>query len=263
MNLLSKHETRRRLLRGLPDSDILAAMVGQWLQSPQGAAVWEAERELLRPLLSRVFGYHILQIGCSEEHSLIKDSPAGHKIIFAPEYRVGSRHAVANNEELPLANDSIDAVVLHHALDFTEDSHKLLREATRVLRPGGQMIIVGFNPYSHWGFWKLFKRKINIPWCGRFISRGRMTDWLRLLDLHIDSVRFALHFLPFKNRKLLTYAQRIEKMGNRLHSPVGGAYVIVCLKQVVPITPIVPRWRPLKARASVMPAAENIRAKIH
>lgn len=263
MNLLSKHETRRRLLRGMPDSDMLATMLTRWLQSPQGAAVWRAEQEQIRPIVSRIFGYHILQIGCSEDHSLIADSPAGHKIIFSPCYRSGALNAVANNEELPLANDSVDAVVLHHALDFTEDSHKVLREATRVLRPGGQMVIVGFNPYSCWGFWKLFKRRINIPWRGRFISRGRLTDWLRLLDLHIDNVRHSLHFLPLKNRRLLAYAPKLEKIGVRLGSPFGGVYIIVCLKQVVPITPILPRWRPLPARASVMPAAENIRAKIH
>lgn len=263
MNLLSKHETRRRLLRGIPDSDLLALRLNQWFQSPQGAAVLEAELSAVKPVVNRIFGYHILQIGCSEEHSLIEESPAGHKIIFAPSYREGSKNAVANNEELPLANDSIDAVVLHHALDFTEDSHKLLREATRVLRPGGEMVIIGFNPYSPWGFWKLFKRRIHIPWRARFLSRHRLTDWLRLLDLHIDSVRFGLHFLPLKNRKLLRTAQRLERFGNRLHSPLGGAYIIVCLKQVVPLTPILPRWRPLRARAAVMPAAENVRAKIH
>lgn len=247
----------------MPDSDILAAMVCQWFQSPQGIAVWQAEMELVQPIVSRIFGYHILQIGCSEDHSLITDSPAGHKIIFSPNYRIGSRNAIAKNEELPLGNDTVDAVVLHHALDFSEDSHKLLREATRVLRPGGQMLIIGFNPYSYWGFWKLFKRKINIPWHGRFISRGRLTDWLRLLDLHIDNVRYGLHFLPFKNRTLLKYANKMEKTGIKLRSPLGGAYVIVCLKQVIPVTPILPRWRPLPTRASVMPAAENIRAKLH
>ncbi len=263
MNLFSKHETRRRLLRGMPDSDFLAAMVSQWFQSPQGAAVWEAELDLIRPIVSRIFGYHILQIGCSEEHSLIADSPAGHKIIFSPTYRVGARNAIAKNEELPLGNDTVDAVVLHHALDFSEDSHKLLREATRVLRPGGQMLIVGFNPYSHWGFWKLFKRKINIPWRGRFISRGRLTDWLRLLDLHIDNVNYALHFLPLKSQKLLRHAKKMESTGVKLRSPLGGAYIIVCLKQVVPVTPILPRWRPLTARVGILPAAENIRAKLH
>ena len=264
MNLLSKHETRRRLLRGLPDSDLLVTRINQWFQTPQGAAVLSAELDAVRPIVSRFFGYHILQIGCTEEHSLIADSPAGHKIIFAPSYRAGSRNPVANNEELPLANDSIDAVVLHHALDFTENSHRLLREATRVLRPGGQMLIVGFNPGSHWGLWKLFKRKRQIPWCARFLSKRRLTDWLKLLDLHIDSVRFGLHFLPLKYVRWLKYAQRLERFGIRMHSPLGGAYIIVCLKQVVPLTPMLPRWRPLRPRATVMPAAaENVRAKIH
>lgn len=263
MNLLSKRETRRRLLRGMPESDMLSGLIGQWFQSPQGAEVLRAEQALVTPIISRLFGYHILQVGCSEEYSLIEESPVGHKIVFSPMYRPGCRQAVANNEELPLATDSIDVVVLHHALDFTDDSHRLLREATRVLRPGGQMLIVGFNPVSHWGAWKLFKRKINMPWCGRFISRKRISDWLRLLELHIDSVEYGLHFMPLKYSRLLRYAGRIEKFGARIKSPFGGAYFILCVKQAIPLTPIKPKWRPLRSRATVMPAAENIRAKIH
>ncbi|NQV68928.1 MAG: class I SAM-dependent methyltransferase [Pseudohongiella sp.] len=263
MNLYSKHETRRRLLRGLPDSGTLSTLVGQWFQSAQGEAVLQAEIDVLKPVLEKLFGYHILQVGFSEEHSLIKDSPVGHKIMFAPSHRAGSKNAVADNEELPLLSDSIDVVVLHHALDFTQDSHRLLREVTRVLRPGGHMLILGFNPFSAWGVLKLFKRRINIPWRGRFIAKGRVADWLKLLDLHIDSVSYGLHFLPLKFSSLLRHAPRLEKLGNRLHSPLGGVYFIHCVKQVIPLTPIFPRWRALRARASVMPAAENIRAKIH
>ena len=263
MNLFSKHETRRRLLRGMPDSDLLATLVGQWLQTPQGAAVLEAEQAIVQPIISRLFGYHILQIGCNEEYSLIDDSRVGHKIIFAPAWRPGSRYPVADNEELPLATDSVDVVLIHHALDFTEDSHRLLREATRVLRPGGQMLIIGFNPISQWGLWKLFKRRIHIPWRARFISRRRLSDWLHLLDLHIDSVRYALHFPPLKFSRLLKHAPRLEKFGAAIGSPFGGAYVFVCVKQVAAITPIMPKWRPLRARPSVLPAAENARVKLH
>ena len=260
---MSKHETRRRLLRGLPESDSLPSLIDQWFQSALGTAVLQAEKEAIKPIIDRIFGYHILQVGCSEEHSLIVDSPAGHKILFAPRYRSGVKNPVANNEELPLASDSIDAIVLHHALDFTDDCHKLLREVTRVLRPGGQMLIIGFNPYSHWGFWKLFKRKINIPWRGRFISKGRVTDWLRLLELQIASVKFGLHFLPLKYSNLLKHAPKLEKLGNRLHSPMGGAYFILCIKQISTLTPIITRWRPLRARTSALPLAENVRARIH
>ncbi|MCG8415048.1 MAG: methyltransferase domain-containing protein [Pseudomonadales bacterium] len=263
MNLFSKHETRRRLLRGMQDADLLPTLVGRWFQSPLGEKVLNAERDITQPLIERLFGYHILQIGCNEEYSLIDHSPVGHKIIFAPTWRPGSRYPVADNEELPLATDSMDVVVVHHALDFTEDSHRLLREATRVLRPGGQMLIVGFNPISHWGFWKLFKRRTTIPWRGRFISKRRLTDWLQLLNLHIEELHHGLHFLPLSMGSLLKHANSLERFGARTGSPFGGAYVYQCVKQVVPITPIVPRWRPLRARPAVIPAAENARVKIH
>lgn len=262
MNLLSKHETRRRLLRGMPDSDLLSSQVAHWFQSPQGEAVLRAEKEAIHTALEKLFGYHILQLGFSEEHSLIEQSPVGHKIIFSPNFRAGSTRAVASNEELPLSSDSIDVVVIHHALDFAANSHRVLREATRVLRPGGHMFIVGFNPYSYWGFWKLFKRKKNIPWRGKFISKGRVSDWLKLLDLHIDSISYGLHFMPVKIAKLLSHAESLENFGNKLRSPLGGAYFIHCIKQAMPVTPILPKWRALRARPSVMPAAENVRAKI-
>lgn len=263
MNIFSKHETRRRLLRGLDSKDLLTTLVGRWFQTPLGEKVFQAEKALIEPLIERMFGYHILQIGCNEEYSLIENSPVGHKIIFASSWRPGSKYPVAHIEELPLASDSIDVVVVHHALDFTEDSHRLLREATRVLRPGGQILIIGFNPLSLWGIWKLFKRRIHVPWRGRFISRKRLTDWLQLLSLQIDQIEHGLHFPPFSMTMSLKQAQRFEKFGSKFGSPFGGVYVFSCVKQVAPITPIIPRWRPLRARPSVIPAAENARVKIH
>lgn len=261
MNLFSKHETRRRILRGLDDSDMLQMLVGQWLQSPQGAQVLAAEQALVSPIVSRLFGYHILQVGCHEDYSLIEDSPVGHKIIFSPSWRPGEQQAVADNEELPLAADSMDVVVVHHALDFTEDSHRLLREVTRVLRPGGHMLIVGFNPLSTWGLWKYCKRRVNIPWRGRFISRGRLSDWLQLLDLQVEKFNYGLHFPPLAFARLLNHAGRFENLGTRLNSPFGGAYVVQCIKQVAPITPIRPRWQPIPVRPAAFPATENVRAK--
>ncbi len=263
MNLFSKHETRRQLLREVQQNNALPTLVGQWFQTPLGEQVLAAEKSLVTPVIERLFGYHILQIGCNEECSLIENSPVGNKILFAPSWRPGARFPVADNEELPLATDSIDVVVVHHALDFTEDSHRLLREATRVLRPGGQILIIGFNPFSHWGIWKLFKRRTRIPWRGRFISKRRLSDWLMLLNLHIEQVQHGLHFPPLSVGSLLRHADAMERLGIKTGNPFAGAYIYLCVKQVVPITPIVSQWRPLRARPTVIPAAENARVKIH
>ena len=86
---------------------------------------------------------------------------------------------------------------------------------------------------------------------------------LQLLNLQIDSIDYGLHFLPVKFTGLLKQAQKFEKVGKRFRSPLGGAYFIMCEKRVAPITPIVPKWQPLRTPVTVIPAAENVRVKIH
>ena len=243
--------------------DLSAGSIEEWYQSPLGEQTFSAEKLSVNEIISRLFGYHILQIGLEENQNLIDESPAGHKIIFSSAWYPGVRKAVTDCERLPLASDSIDAIVLYHALDFTDDSHELLREVTRVLRPGGQMLIIGFNPVSIWGMWRLFKRKKSLPWKGRFLSIRRLSDWLRLLNLHIDSINTCVHFLPFNINRVLNYAEIMENFGRRLKSPFGGSYSIRCVKQVVPITPIVARRRSIRSAASAFPVTENVRIKTH
>lgn len=261
MKLPSRHQTRRRLLKEQVDFNDGQNMLAQWFDSPVGSAVLHGEKQLIAPYLNRLFGYHILQLGCSSSHSLIDDSPVGHKVIFAPEYDGLQRLPVADNECLPLAKDSIDVVVVHHALDFTRDSHTLLREATRVLRPGGQLLIIGFNPLSFWGLKKVMKVKSEVPWSGRFISHRRVSDWLKLLELHVEKVDYGLHFLPSRWRTALASNSDAEDLIDRFRGPFGGAYLIIGTKQVLPITPVFPKWRPLRPRATVMPAADSLRIK--
>src|SRR5690606_30958247 len=115
-------------------------------------------------------------------------------------WQEGRNSPVADIEMLPLATDSVDAVLLHHALDFTPDSHRLLREASRVLRPGGRMVVVGFNPVSLWGLGSLLRWRPQMPpWNARFISRRRITDWLRLLDFHVEQTSYGGFLPPLKH----------------------------------------------------------------
>ena len=261
--MLTKHETRRRLIRGHNDVDLLARHAADWLVSAQGRSLLDAEQALLNPVIERLFGYQILQIGCSDSHSLIEGSTIRQKIRFSRDPSNRTLPAIADTEELPLATDSVDVILLHHSLDFANDSHSQLREATRVLRPGGKLLVVGFNPLSCWGLTRLFKRKASVPWCGRFISRHRMADWLQLLDLHIDQVDTCVHYLPVRSSRLLKTVSTWETLGLRLRSPFGAVYIFQCIKQVAPITPIMPRWRPIRARTTSIPAAENVRIKVH
>lgn len=238
----------------LPPEQLYSEME-QWFHTPIGSALLASERQLMEPVLERIFGYHILQLG-SSNRSMLQDSPIRHQILFTPAPSTNLNMPVADNESLPLASNSLDAVLVHHALDFTPDSYRLLREATRVLMPGGKLLIVGFNPISSWRLRKAFSWKIQPPWNARYLSSTRVSDWLKLLDFQIEKVSHGGFLLPFDRPSVLASAERFEGWGRKFSLPVGAVYFIVAAKDSMPITPIRPRWPIMSRPVIVRPVGE-------
>src|SRR5216683_3430916 len=50
--------------------------------------------------------------------------------------------------QLPLPGASFDTVVIHQVLHYAERPAEAIREAARVLRPGGRLVIVDFTPHA-------------------------------------------------------------------------------------------------------------------
>jgi ubiquinone/menaquinone biosynthesis C-methylase UbiE/DNA-binding transcriptional ArsR family regulator len=48
----------------------------------------------------------------------------------------------------PFPNDSFDLVVIHQVLHFLDDPARAVREAARLLTPGGRLLIVDFAPHA-------------------------------------------------------------------------------------------------------------------
>lgn len=257
MPLLKPLSDRWKRRHNLPEPGALFRDMEDWLASPLGEALLQSERDILEPILARIFGYHFLQIGVSSQ-SLLEESPVGHRFLFAPDGIAEARHAIANCESLPLQTESVDAVLIHHALDYTPDCHRLLREASRVLMPGGKLLIAGFNPLSSWGMRKLLRVGNDLPWSARFISSNRVCDWLKLLEFSVDRIAHCGYLLPFTHQRLVRLAPGLEEFGRKAGIPAGAAYIIVACKQVMPVTPVSPRWpiipRPIIARTLGEPA---------
>ena len=214
-----------------------------WYTTPLGHLAEEAERAALARLLPGLFGYHLVQVGAPCPTSLLAESPIRHRVVVDEDANAPGATLCASAAALPMASDSVDAVVLHHALEFSIDPHQVLREVERVLIPEGTVIVVCFNPYSAWGLrgW-MRRRRGDAPWCGRFLSAPRLRDWLALLGFDTLRSEALLFRPPLQRPRLLRRLAVLEQWGARWWSPLGGINVIMARKRVSRLTPIRPRW---------------------
>ena len=65
--------------------------------------------------------------------------------------KAGLKHCSVRQGDLynlPFPRDSFDAIVMHQVLHYLEDGARALREAARVLRPSGRLVVVDFAPHQ-------------------------------------------------------------------------------------------------------------------
>ena len=216
-----------------------------WFQTPLGRALLADQRQCIDQLVQPLTGARQLQVGLSHRLPLAGASDFAQKILTTPEF---CRHlpegvAVCDSDELPFPGDSMDLVVLHHTQDFSPHPHQVLREAARVLRGGGNLLLTGFNPLSLWGIRKLVSRSRSGPWGGRFLLPGRMEDWLTLLDFEVED-RHCRFFRP----PLRRFAGHSGTSGNGPGKavrflPLGAYYCILASKRVGAPIRKRPVWR--------------------
>lgn len=78
-------------------------------------------------------------------------SPAMLTVARARLDHAGLRHCAVRRGDiydLPVAKDSFDVVVIHQVLHYLDDAAGAIREAARVLRPSGRLIVVDFAPHD-------------------------------------------------------------------------------------------------------------------
>jgi SAM-dependent methyltransferase len=163
-------------------------------------------------------------------------------------------------EELPFASQSIDLLVLPHALEFADDPHRVLREVERVLMPEGQVLISGFNPISLWGLRQVVGRTFDSPFLpreGQFLALPRLKDWLKLLGFEVHRGHFGCYRPPFNRERWQARFGFMERAGDRWWSYGGAIYMVHAIKRVQGMRLIGPSWKDRKRLAAALAPTVN------
>jgi SAM-dependent methyltransferase len=223
-----------------------AQRLAHWLSTPHGESLLREETAALAEAARRFHGDTLLWVGCHEATTqTVRGCMVRHR-LYASEVPGQAPEELASMtcelEALPLTNSSVDAMVLHHALETAADPRASLREAARVLMPGGRLVVCAFNPLSLWGLRSACARVRDDSFKGlRLVTTPRLLDWLTLLGFELQAdVKYMAYGLPFvaARHDELPEPGPARQFITRLQPPVGGVYLISLVKQALARRPL-------------------------
>lgn len=235
--------------------------------SALGQQALTLETAALAPLIRRFHGDSILWIGGhGASANALQRCMVRNAIFLQDDVTPAKRNAVgcdlpslaSQTDALPFKSNSLDGVVLHHALETAPDPRIVLREVTRVLAPGGRVVICGFNPLSIIGLRRLYARVVSQPLSARrLINPLRLFDWLTLLGFELEGKpHYCGYMLPFKRLMQKIDVPLVEghdtEPSARPTLPFGSLLIVNAVKQAITRRP---QWRLRKERTRLAPVA--------
>jgi SAM-dependent methyltransferase len=152
-----------------------------WARTPDHDAYWEYSPlffELVPPA-----GRATLEIGCGEGRVARDLADRGHRVTgvdssptlleAAQAVDPGGEYVLADAASLPFSDATFDLVVAYNSLMDVEDMPGAVREAARVLKPGGRICVCVTHPLADAG--RFERREPNAPFviAGPYFGRRR------------------------------------------------------------------------------------------
>lgn len=140
-----------------------------------------------------------------------------------------SKNLVCLNAEqwLPLETNSVDSIIMIHALEFLDYPEETFEDLWRVLKSTGRLLIIVPNRMGFWARadWSPFGQ-------GRPYSSRQVEHFLSDNLFVYERTNHALFSPPFKSSFLLRAAHFFEKIGPYIMPALGGVTVIEASKQL-------------------------------
>lgn len=196
-----------------------------------------------------------LQIGGLDWETDFVDCSLYRNYVILDGKNMGCADALKVNAKaysLPIQTESMDLVIIPHMLEFDAHRFRTMREVHRVLKPGGELVILNFNPLSLYVrlqfFWDIKQRD---SWRAHFMSRARVSDWLKLLNFELlTTAEFGLDTFVITQGQFASLARGVFSI----------AYGLKAVKRqysLIPLTPVTER------KAKLVTANLGLESRIH
>lgn len=168
--------------------------------------------------------------------------PAPQGVLYWPASE-DNRCCLSLESSLPLADNSVDKIILVHMLEHAAHPHLVIREMWRVLAPKGKLLVIVPNRLGVWAH--LGKTPFS---SGRAFHLFELVTLLQdafFLPLHTASLVFSPPIFPH----FLMKSTLLENMGNFWLQPFGGIIIAEGEKQLYSAT--TPHESGIKSRVGV------------
>jgi SAM-dependent methyltransferase len=150
----------------------------------------------------------------------------------------------AEEDAFPFPDLTFDRILLVHGLEGAENARRMLREAWRVLKDDGRLLIVTPNRTGWWAYWETTPFGHGHPY-----TAGQLGRLLAGALFRVERSDTALWMPPLQRRLVHRAAPLLEKMGRRFMPGLAGVTITEAVKDVYAAMPLKPVARRRLVRA--------------
>ena len=235
--------------------------LGHFYATPAGALAARLLRDRLRLLWPALPGQAVLGLGYASPFLRLWTGQARRCVALVPGHlprwrwprKAASRTAIAEEEALPFPDLLFDRVLIVHGLEHAENTRRLLREAWRVLKDDGRLLVVAPNRLGLWAHMERTPFGHGQPW-----TASQLEALLRRQMFHVERRDAALFVPPFRLRLLLRGAGAWERVGRRAWPGFAGVTLMEASKDgyaAIPLLDAAAEARGSAPRRALIPAA--------